>query len=127
MIGDTIEIELAGRLYKVSYIGVDAPEIDHPTRGREFYGLRAFEMNRRLVLGKAVYLEKDVSETDSSGHLLRYVYVGDAMVNAALVRDGYARVAPHPPDLKHAESFLQLERKAREVSRGLWRVEGSMR
>ena len=67
-----------------------------------------------------------MSETDKYGRLLRYVYVDDAMVNAALVREGYARVATYPPDVKYAESFLQLEREARDVGRGLWGVSGAV-
>src|SRR5918997_1251213 len=43
-----------------------------------------------LVEGEAVTLVKDVEETDSYGRLLRYVYVGQEMVDARLVANGYA-------------------------------------
>jgi len=33
--GDTIEVDIAGSLYKVRYIGIDTPETVHPTRGEE--------------------------------------------------------------------------------------------
>ena len=74
-------------------------------------------MNKRLVGGKVVRLEKDVSETDKYGRLLRYVWVGNLMVNAELVRLGCAQVSTYPPDVKYADLFLQLQREAREAGR----------
>jgi micrococcal nuclease len=48
------------------------------------------------------------------------VYVGDLMLNAELVRQGYAQVATVPPNVKYQELFLQLQREARETKRRLW-------
>lgn len=118
--GDTIEVDIEGRLYKVRYIGIDTPETVHPTRGEEPYGKEACDKNKELVEGKIVELEKDVSETDKYGRLLRYVYVDGLFVNAELVRLGYAQVATYPPDVKYQDLFLQLQREAREAGRGLW-------
>jgi len=33
--GDTIHVRLADRVEKVRYIGVNTPELHHPTRGEE--------------------------------------------------------------------------------------------
>ncbi|MBM4434098.1 MAG: hypothetical protein FJ028_03120, partial [Chloroflexi bacterium] len=122
--GDTIRVELEGRTVTVRYIGMDTPETVAPGRPVERYGPEATEANRRLVEGRTVTLEKDVSETDSFGRLLRYVYVdqfsGVVMVNAELVRLGYARVATYPPDVKYVSLFLDLEREARARNAGLW-------
>jgi micrococcal nuclease len=123
--GDTIEIEMDGQLYTVRYIGVDTPETKHPTKGVQPYGPEASERNRQLVEGRMVYLEKDVSETDRYGRLLRYVYVDDAMVNAVLVQEGYAQVATYPPDVRYVDDFLALQREAVDVGRGLWSLEGT--
>jgi micrococcal nuclease len=57
---------------------------------------------------------------DRDGHLLAYVYVGGLMVNAELVRRGYARVNPVPPSGKYAPLFQQLQQEAWEAERGLW-------
>ena len=121
--GDTIEVTISGAIYIVRYIGVDSPETKHPTGGVEPYGPEASERNRQLAKGKAVYLEKDVSETDSCGRLLRYDYVDDVMVNAVLVEEGYAQVSTYPPDVKHVDLFLKLQREAKEERRGLWSAE----
>ena len=118
--GDTIEVEIEGESYKVRYIGIDTPELHHPTKPVGYYAQEAYEKNRELVEGKTVFLEKDVSETDRYGRLLRYVYVGDVFVNAYLVQRGYALVSTYPPDVKYQERFLELQREAREGGRGLW-------
>src|SRR3989344_4113968 len=70
--GDTIEIE--GGM-KVRYIGIDTPETSHPTKGVQCFGRQATERNRQLVEGKKVILEKDISETDKYGRLLRYIWI----------------------------------------------------
>lgn len=118
--GDTIEVEIEGESYKVRYIGIDTPELHHPTKPVGYYAQEAYEKNRELVEGKTVFLEKDVSETDRYGRLLRYVYVGDTFVNAYLVQYGYAQVSTYPPDVKYQEHFMELQREAREAGRGLW-------
>jgi micrococcal nuclease len=42
------------------------------------------------------------------------------MVNAALVRDGYAQASTYPPDVRHQDLFLDLQRAARNAGVGLW-------
>ena len=121
--GDTIEVSIDGQIYKVRYIGIDTPETVHPTKGEEPYGREACDKNKELVEGETVTLEKDVSEIDHYGRLLRYVYVGDLFINAELVRLGYAQVATYPPDVKYQDLFLELQREAREEGRGLWGLE----
>jgi micrococcal nuclease len=121
--GDTIEVGIGGQIHRVRYIGIDTPETVHPTLGEEPCGKEASNKNRELVGGKVVRLEKDVSETDKYGRLLRYVHVGYIFVNAELVKLGYAQVTTYPPDVKYEDLFLQLQREAREASRGCWKLE----
>lgn len=112
--GDTIIIEGG---YRVRYIGIDAPEI-YPKV--EAFGLEAWLANRQLVEGKEVRLERDVSETDKYGRLLRYVYVDDILVNAELVRLGLAWAKAYPPDTKYQDYLEELEQQARRAGRGMW-------
>lgn len=86
----------------------------------EPFGPEASEANRQLVEGKTVRLEKDVSETDQYGRLLRYVYVGDLMVNEELLRQGLAQVSTYPPDVKYVERFLEVQRQAQAAGVGMW-------
>ena len=99
------------------YIGIDAPEI-HPSL--EAFGIEARQANRRLVEGKEVRLEKDVTETDKYGRLLRYVWVDDILIEAELVRQGLARAKAYPPDTKYQDYLKQMEAEAREAGRGIW-------
>ncbi len=112
--GDTITIEGG---YRVRYIGIDTPEV-YPQP--EAFGREALQANRRLVEGKEVHLERDVSETDKYGRLLRYVYVDDTFVNAELVRQGLARAKAYPPDTKYQGYLEKMEAEAREAGRGMW-------
>ena len=119
--GDTVHVRIGARVEKVRYIGVNTPEVHHPTKGEEPGGREAAEVNRRLVEGQAVRLELDVQERDRYGRLLAYVWIGDLMINAELVRLGYAQVMTVPPNVRYQEVFLKLQREAREAGRGLWR------
>jgi len=78
-------------------------------------------VNRGLVIGRRVRLELDVQPRDRYGRLLAYVWVGDTMVNAELVRLGYAQVMTVPPNVRYQDLFLKLQREARDAGRGLWR------
>jgi len=118
--GDTIYVQLADRVEKIRYIGVNAPEIHHPLKGQEPGGREAAAVNRRLVGGRHVRLELDVRTRDRYGRLLAYVWVGDTMINAELVREGYAQVMTVPPNVKYQELFVTLQREARHAGRGLW-------
>ena len=125
--GDTIWVDVgAGRIEKVRYIGVNTPEIHHPTRGEEAGGRAAAAENRRLVSGREVRLQPDVQLRDRHGRLLAYVWVrgsngAELMVNAELLRRGYAQVMTVPPNVRHADAFRRLEREARAAHVGLWR------
>jgi micrococcal nuclease len=118
--GDTIQVRIGDRLEKVRYIGMNTPEVHHPRKGEEPGGREASEVNRRLVAGKQVRIELDVQERDRYGRLLAYVWVGDTMVNAELVRRGYAQVMTIPPNVRYQQLLLKLQREAREAGRGLW-------
>jgi micrococcal nuclease len=115
--GDTIVLENGER---VRYLGIDAPETVHPEKPVECYGPEATERNKELVEGKRVQLERDQTDRDHFGRLLRYVYVNGTFVNGQLVQEGYAYSSYYPPDTKHYDLLLALEIEARQENRGLW-------
>ena len=112
--GDTIVIDTG---QKVRYIGIDTPEV-YPVA--EAFGMEAWKANRQLVEGKVVRLERDVSETDKNGRLLRYVYVGDILINAQMVILGLAEAKAYPPDTINQKHLEGLEAIARSTGRGMW-------
>jgi micrococcal nuclease len=120
--GDTIHVRIGARVESVRYIGVNTPEVHHPQRGEEAGGREATAVNRHLVAGKQVRLELDVQARDRYGRMLAYVWIGEIMINAELVRLGYAQVMTVPPNVRHQALFVKLQRDARDARRGLWRT-----
>ncbi len=115
--GDTIEIEGGER---VRYIGIDTPETVDPRKAVQCFGVEASKKNKEMVEGKMVRSEKDITDRDKYGRLLRYVWVGEKMVNRVLVEEGFAYSYSYPPDIKYQEEFAVAERVAREKKLGLW-------
>ncbi|MCX7928587.1 MAG: thermonuclease family protein [Patescibacteria group bacterium] len=115
--GDTIELE---NRQIVRYIGINTPETKDARKGVECFGQEAFKKNKELVEGKEIFLEKDVSEKDKYGRLLRYVYVNDLFVNEYLVLEGYAYAITYPPDVKYQTLLKNAQEKAKAGSVGLW-------
>ena len=122
--GDTIVVDRGRGQEKLRYIGVDTPETVKPGSPVEWMGPQASAANRALVDGREVILERDVSEYDRYGRLLRYVWIHDGgtwtLVNLALVAAGYAQVVTYPPDVKYVDRYLEAQAEARTAGRGLW-------
>ena len=120
--GDTIRVRVEGHTERVRYIGVDTPESVKPGTPVQCFARRASAANAALVAGRSVRLVSDVEQRDRYGRLLAYVYrePDGAFVNAALVRDGFARPLTIAPNVAHAREFDGLARDARHARRGLW-------
>ncbi len=109
--GDTI---LLNNNEKVRLIGINTPE-----KGQYFYP-ESKEVLKTMVSKKEVTLEKDVSNRDQYGRLLRYVFLDDTFINLEMVKKGFANAYTYPPDVKYSEQLLKAERFARENNLGLW-------
>ena len=120
--GDTIEVRTGDGTEDVRYIGIDTPETVKPEEPVQCFGPQSSAANRRLVEGRSVRLVFDRERRDIYDRLLAYVYVGDRFVNAALVREGFARTLTIPPNVAHAGLFHRLARAAGRAGRGLWRA-----
>lgn len=118
--GDTIEVFIDGELMTVGYIGIDAPELERPVYGEEPFAVEALERNREIVEGKVVSLERDLTDVDERGRHLRYVYVGDLMVNALLLHEGLAKADASSRGLKYSEVIHLVEQQAMIERRGAW-------
>jgi micrococcal nuclease len=109
--GDTFKTETGNA---IRLLGINAPEMGDPG------GDIAKNMLTFLVMGKNVRLERDVTDQDDYGRLLRYVFVGDDLVNAEMVRLGYAELRFYPPDTLYHKELRELEKVAIRNSQGLW-------
>jgi len=62
-----------------------------------------------FILGKQVRLEKDKTDSDSLGRLLRYVYVDvnntEVFVNREIVKRGFGDVIGYEPDTRRCEEI----------------------
>ncbi len=110
--GDTIDVLLNGEKVRIRYLQINTPERDEPCF-RE-----STQANADLVSGKTVRLVPDKELVDPFDRLLRYIYVGDVLVNRVLVEQGFAEVALYPPNDKHYDEFVQLEAEAAAAGRG---------
>ena len=112
----------------VRYIGMNTPEIANAffKKKGECFGNEATQENKKLVEGKTIKMQKDVSDIDKYGRKLRYVWVpstssGQAVfVNDILVKEGYAKVDTVPPDTKYQTQFKLSAIEAEINQRGLW-------
>lgn len=121
--GDTILVrEAGGGNERVRYIGVDTPESVKPDTPVECYGHEASDFNKSMVEGKRVRLVPDQEAEDKYGRSLAFVYVGNTLVNAELLKSGYARTLEIDPNTSKAAYFADLERVAIRTNKGLWRA-----
>jgi micrococcal nuclease len=118
--GDTLVLRTHGRRTRVRLIGVDAPET---WRRQDCFGGEATRALRRLIPpGSAVRAAGDVEPRDGYGRRLLYLWTRrGVLVNAALVRAGFARAMAVPPDTRYAAVLRQAEDTARRVRSGMWR------
>ena len=117
--GDTIEVTLRGETPSVRLLLVDTPEV---YGGEECYGPEASAyVSSLLPEGSELRLERDITDVDFFGRLLRYVYLADGrMLNELLVEGGYATVYRFPSDVRHEQRLRDAEDRAREAGAGLW-------
>lgn len=129
--GDTLKLSDGKR---VRLIGVDTPEKYYSDKllkdakkskkdikSIQALGRKASDFTKNLCLDKKVRLEFDIDRHDRYGRLLAYAYLDDGtFINAKIIEEGYGQVMTIPPNVKHAEYFLKLQRQAMSEGRGLW-------
>lgn len=100
--GDTILAE--GE--HIRLLGIDADE-----KGYDCYKEAKMRLEN-LILNKEVFLEKDITEKDQYGRLLRYVIFNGENINIKLVKEGLV-VARFYNDRKYKEEILDAETNSR--------------
>lgn len=122
--GDTIQVDMGKRKETVRFILVDTPETNKAgLESPQPFGTEAAAFTRKLLTGKTVRLERDVSEKDQYGRSLYYVWLDGKMVNRLLLEEGLARVAVFPPDVKYVEEFRSIQAEAQAAGKGIWSIE----
>lgn len=123
--GDTIRVDLGGEIKTVKVIGLNAPDRVTAKKAGQCFNAQAYKQARKLLLGKKVILEEDVTQGDENkdGNLMRHVYLTGGISFAKLmVRDGYGfTLNPKKPYLNQ-KTLLKSEKEAIAAKKGLWAV-----
>jgi endonuclease YncB( thermonuclease family) len=115
--GDTIDVTTIGR---VRLLGIDAPEVGRGFDTSAPFGREARERLTQLLLHRWVRLEQEGAALDVYNRHLAYVVTEDGLcVNAALVREGLARVSARLP-LTRLQELQRAEAEAQAFRRGMW-------
>jgi endonuclease YncB( thermonuclease family) len=113
--GDTFVVRREdGNEARVRLLGVNAPEEGECVADDARDGLAG------LLDAGDVVLERDISDRDRFGRLLRYVFAGDTFVNQELARRGLALAGAYPPDLAHQPELVAAEGLAQGAHVGIW-------
>lgn len=127
--GDTFEVVFPPDdwWYKVRLIGINAPESVKPGTPVQCYGKEASRRLAEIIpVGATVYLERDESDEDQYGRLLRHAWVVDEetgqayLVSELLTRGGYVDARTYRPDDKYDDRLARAELAARHEDDGLW-------
>jgi len=121
--GDTIKVDIGGKIETVRLVGMDTPEIAGSHNPQDdYFGPEAAQYAKKLLENQPVYLIPDPmqSNRDKYNRLLRYVFLEDGtLVNAKLVAEGYAYNYIYEP-FQFMKQFDYLEKQAKENQLGLW-------
>lgn len=116
--GDTLVLANGKR---IRLIGVDTPELARYGRPEEPLAKQAADFTRRFLAKKSLRLTFDKERFDRHGRVLAYVWVGEALLNEALVEAGLARVArQYAFSASIKRRLIAAEERAKKARRGLW-------
>jgi len=117
--GDTIVLTNG---WRVRYIGIDAPEIDHENQKAQPYGYLARSFNKKLVWSQKIVLEFDEERHDRYGRLLAYIFLADgSCLNSQMLENGMAYYLYRRPNVKYEKRLLKKQQAAMKDQKGLWR------
>lgn len=120
--GDTIAVQMDGRIEKVRMIGVDTPETHKPNSPVECGGPEASDFTNKQLSGAEVRLEADKinQNRDRYDRLLRYIYLKDGtLFNKLLITEGYGTPYTTYPFEKKVE-FVAAGNQAKLANKGVW-------
>ena len=124
--GDTIVVRISGQSGQetVRLVGIDTPETKKPDTPVQCYGKEATSYTTKLLTGQKIWLERDVSDRDQYGRLLRYVWIeqGGAylLANEQIVALGYGTARDYHPDTRYHDRLFAALANARTQRLGMW-------
>jgi endonuclease YncB( thermonuclease family) len=107
-------LRTGGRLEKVRLIGVDARFA--PALGCA----RSAEPIADLIGGDPLRIERDSRAEDATGRAWVWLWSGDELINASVLRAGIATLARYWPNQRNETALLRAQLSAARGERGLW-------
>lgn len=120
--GDTLKVNMNGKVETIRFVGVDTPETHDPRKEVQCYGIRAAAFTKDLIGSNNIRLEADPLSTnrDRYDRLLRYIYLPNGtLVNAEIIKQGYGFAYVSFPFTK-SDEFKQYQQTAMNGKLGLW-------
>jgi endonuclease YncB( thermonuclease family) len=117
--GSRLTVEVGGQQETVRYLGLQVPT------GDACFAAEATTANSALVEGEQVWLERQATDRDADGALMRDIWITDAngdraLVAARLLETGAGTPAPAPPDTRYQAWLQAAAALARTNAAGLW-------
>jgi len=120
--GGVISVKVGEESWTIHYLGLDIPPL--PVRKGspiDPVALKALNFNKFLARDKNVRLEFEEWLPPEDGEARAYVFVGDQMLNAALLERGLARIRKEAGEMTYADRLSQAEQSAKASRKGIWR------
>ncbi len=121
--GDTVDVQINGKVERLRLIGLDTPETKDPRKPVQCFGKEASAQAAKILSGQPVLLEEDLTQDtrDTYGRLLRYVWLPDGkLYNLEMIIGGFAHEYTYETPYKYQAVFKKEETAARERGWGFW-------
>jgi len=111
--GDTITVLRPGnQQVKIRLYGIDCPE------KKQSYGQKAKDLTSTLVAGRSVEVEQ--KDVDRYGRVVGLVRVDGAVLNEAIIQNGFAWVYRDYCKERFCSDWVKYEVAARQQKKGIW-------
>ena len=125
--GDTIKAIVEGEEVSVRILLIDTPEVIHPRKPIEKYGLEASKFTKeKLKENSYVYLEFEGSKLDIYNRLLAHVWYKEKdklkLFSEEIILEGLAIVSftRFYSSSKYLERLLEAELVAKQLKKNIW-------
>lgn len=121
--GDTIDVDIDGKISRIRMIGVNTPEVVDPRKPVECFGREASNKAKELLSGQEVRLKNDNPQDDKDKYdrLLRYVWLKNGLFyNLEIIKQGFAYEYTYDIPYEYQREFKDAQEYAQENKLGLW-------
>lgn len=121
--GDTVKININGKIETFRLIGLDTPETVDPRKEVQCFGVEASNKAKELLSGKKVRIETDPSQGtyDKYNRSLGYIYLENGLFyNKYMILQGYAHEYTYLTPYKYQTEFKLAQKEAQTNKLGFW-------